>query len=104
MNNTTKPEPVKSSWRKRLWVVILLIALPVLLVVWIAVQAWFETPRVIATAETSGRMTLQPEALPQNFLDALLKVEDPNFHQHNGVDLHTPGAGWTTITQALVKI
>ncbi len=34
----------------------------------------------------------------------LLKVEDPAFYRHHGVDLSTPGAGLTTITQALVKV
>jgi membrane peptidoglycan carboxypeptidase len=33
----------------------------------------------------------------------LLKIEDPAFYQHQGVDLSTPGAGMTTITQGLVK-
>ena len=31
-------------------------------------------------------------------------VEDPGFYDHNGVDLSTPGAGMTTITQGLIKI
>lgn len=33
----------------------------------------------------------------------LIKVQDPGFYQHNGIDLSTPGAGLTTITQAIVK-
>lgn len=36
-------------------------------------------------------------------VEILLKVEDPRFFAHDGVDLSTPGAGITTITQALVK-
>lgn len=34
---------------------------------------------------------------------ALIKVEDPGFFSHNGVDLGSKGAGLTTITQAIVK-
>ena len=34
---------------------------------------------------------------------ALLAVEDPAFFDHKGVDFQTPGAGRTTITQAVVK-
>jgi membrane peptidoglycan carboxypeptidase len=34
---------------------------------------------------------------------ALIKVEDPNFFSHNGTDFSTKGAGFTTITQAIVK-
>jgi len=37
-------------------------------------------------------------------LDWLLKIQDPNFYQHHGVDMGTPGAGYTTITQALTKV
>ena len=33
----------------------------------------------------------------------LLKVEDPAFFTHNGVDFSSKGAGITTITQAVVK-
>lgn len=35
--------------------------------------------------------------------EILIKVQDPGFYGHNGVDLFTPGAGLTTITQAIVK-
>jgi len=34
----------------------------------------------------------------------LLAVEDTAFFRHRGVDLDTPGAGMTTITQGLVKL
>lgn len=37
-------------------------------------------------------------------LNVLLKIEDPTFKTHRGVDLATPGAGMTTITQGLVKL
>lgn len=44
-----------------------------------------------------------PESLGEERLSILLLVEDPNFNNHNGVDLNTPGAGATTITQSLSK-
>jgi membrane peptidoglycan carboxypeptidase len=47
---------------------------------------------------------LKLESIPPEWLSHLLAVEDPNFFGHNGVDLSTPGAGLTTITQGLVKI
>jgi membrane peptidoglycan carboxypeptidase len=34
----------------------------------------------------------------------LLAIEDPTFFRHHGVDLVTPGAGMTTLTQGLVKL
>jgi membrane peptidoglycan carboxypeptidase len=33
----------------------------------------------------------------------LLSVQDPAFYEHNGMDLSTPGAGLTTISQSIVK-
>ncbi|RJP24645.1 MAG: glycosyl transferase family 51 [Candidatus Abyssobacteria bacterium SURF_5] len=42
--------------------------------------------------------------MTQRQLDILLAVEDPTFFEHNGMDLRTPGAGITTLTQGLVKI
>lgn len=35
--------------------------------------------------------------------DKLLAVQDPGFAAHRGVDLSTPGAGITTVTQSLAK-
>jgi membrane peptidoglycan carboxypeptidase len=35
--------------------------------------------------------------------EILIKVQDPGFYNHEGIDLSTPGAGLTTITQAIVK-
>ncbi len=35
--------------------------------------------------------------------EILIKVQDPGFYGHNGIDLSTPGAGLTTITQAITK-
>lgn len=36
-------------------------------------------------------------------LEILLAIEDPAFFTHHGIDLTSPGAGMTTITQGLVK-
>lgn len=41
--------------------------------------------------------------IPARRLAMLLAVEDPGFYAHRGIDMTTPGAGRTTITQALVK-
>lgn len=62
------------------------------------------TPKTIQKALTSDRIKLQVKDLSKWQLDALLAVEDPNFYNHHGIDLKTPGAGITTITQGLVKI
>lgn len=43
------------------------------------------------------------DQIPQDWIDILIQVEDPSFFQHPGVDFTTPGQGWTTLTQGLVK-
>jgi membrane carboxypeptidase/penicillin-binding protein len=56
----------------------------------------------------------QPNGMPIKFeisrhelsdrqIEILIKVQDPGFYDHCGIDLSTPGAGLTTITQAIVK-
>ncbi|AWZ00739.1 MAG: transglycosylase domain-containing protein [Rhodobiaceae bacterium] len=43
------------------------------------------------------------EGLGIGRLDSLLMVQDPGFWEHSGVDLTTPGAGLTTMSQSLSK-
>lgn len=42
-------------------------------------------------------------ALPPKRVAILLKVEDPTFWTNKGIDLSTPGAGMTTLSQGLGK-
>ena len=49
-------------------------------------------------AENRGASGLGPERMEQ-----LLQVQDPGFWIHAGIDLMTPGAGITTVTQSLAK-
>lgn len=58
------------------------------------------TPRVVAEM-AKGELKLSD--LPKRRIMMLLKVEDPGFYQHHGLDFSTPGAGMTSITQGLVK-
>jgi membrane peptidoglycan carboxypeptidase len=52
---------------------------------------------------THGRQVTIKNMLPHH-IEMLFKIEDPMFREHRGVDLATPGAGMTTITQGLVKL
>lgn len=64
-------------------------------------------PRARSAADRylkSAAMRLTTEDMTARQKEILLKVEDPGFYSHKGVDLKTPGAGLTTITQGLVKI
>lgn len=58
------------------------------------------TPKVLAAA---AQGELKIGAVSKRRLEMLLKVEDPGFYEHRGVDFSTPGAGMTSITQSLVK-
>ncbi len=41
--------------------------------------------------------------LSKKQIDMLIKIQDPNFFNHNGIEFKTPGSGWTTITQSITK-
>jgi len=70
---------------------------------YVVIDAYARTPAIIARVTTADKLPLSLEDFPDGYLDSLLKVEDPGFYSHHGIDLTTPGAGYTTITQALVK-
>lgn len=63
-----------------------------------------DTPTIVAQAfEEYGRRVSATDLSPER-KRILLRIEDPEFERHHGVDLQTPGAGMTTITQGLVKL
>lgn len=91
----------------RRWVIVSLlvvIAAPCIYYSAVVVRARRKTPAIVAAALQSEQMALGLEELTPRRLEILLRVQDPRFFEHSGVDLRTPGAGWTTITQGLVKI
>jgi membrane peptidoglycan carboxypeptidase len=61
------------------------------------------TREMIYSLLKSDAIQIRLTDFPNDWLDMLLMVEDPCFYQHNGIDLSTPGAGITTITQGMVK-
>lgn len=63
-----------------------------------------ETPALIEAARTRypGQLTVRNMSPQRKAM--LLTIEDPTFERHHGVDLETPGAGMTTLTQGLVKL
>ena len=63
-------------------------------------RARAHTPEVLAAVR---ERPLRLETIPLHRVVMLLRVEDPGFFAHRGIDFSTPGAGMTTITQALVK-
>lgn len=63
-----------------------------------------DTPALVSAATVRYGAPLRLADLSAQRKAMLLAVEDPHFMRHKGVDLATPGAGMTTITQGLVKI
>ncbi|MCG8335201.1 MAG: transglycosylase domain-containing protein [Proteobacteria bacterium] len=52
---------------------------------------------------TSSQVTLTVDELSPSQLKILIKVQDPNFWNHKGVEFSTASSGWTTITKAIAK-
>ena len=50
-----------------------------------------------------SNIKITKQELTKRQLEIFLKIQDPNFYNHRGVDFKTPGSGWTTITQSLAK-
>lgn len=61
------------------------------------------TLKIVDSYFKSGQIKISAKDLSHRQLEILLKIEDPGFYHHHGVDFQTPGAGWTTITQGLAK-
>ncbi|HSI77748.1 MAG TPA: transglycosylase domain-containing protein [Lunatimonas sp.] len=70
----------------------------------IILDARANTTDIVANALKVGENRLELKNLSENQLDMLLKVQDPNFYHHKGVDMTTPGTGVTTLSQGLVKM
>jgi len=66
--------------------------------------AYLRAPAIVARFESSIPQRITVDQLGKARVEWLLTVEDPNFYHHHGVDFRTPGAGYTTITQGVVKI
>ena len=101
---------VKSFYRRHriltalLFAILLPISLLLLYCVSVITRAYLDTPKVVALATSPNRLSLRLEDVPDDYQRILLTVEDPKFYSHHGIDLTTPGAGWTTITQGIVKV
>lgn len=68
------------------------------------IWAYLTAPKIVEQFERSANLSLDPTNFPPIRRDWLLAVDDPMFYDHHGIDSRTRGAGYTTITQGLVKI
>jgi membrane peptidoglycan carboxypeptidase len=65
--------------------------------------AYLRTPQIVSQFEQSTPLPLDPAQFSKLRREWLLTVDDPTFYRHFGVDSRTRGAGYTTITQGIVK-
>jgi membrane peptidoglycan carboxypeptidase len=63
-------------------------------------RARWRTPDILAR---NAHPVVTADQLGARRVGILLRVDDPGFYHHHGVDFSTPGQGRTTLTQALVK-
>lgn len=68
---------------------------------WAVYSARKKTAEIFALY--NGDLALRWADLSQEQQEILIRVEDPAFFAHRGIDMRTPGAGITTITQAIAK-
>ncbi|MBN1434751.1 transglycosylase domain-containing protein [Candidatus Fermentibacterales bacterium] len=68
---------------------------------YVIVDAISRTGPVVDSLMSPGCLPTPLDEFPEQWLDALVEIEDPAFLTHHGVDLRTPGAGERTITQYL---
>jgi len=67
------------------------------------IHAYKVTPEIKEQFLNETEINLRIDDLSKRQQEILIKVQDPNFWNHNGVEFSTPGSGWTTITQSIAK-
>jgi membrane carboxypeptidase/penicillin-binding protein len=89
-------------WRRILRVVAVLVGIVIVYLAIAGAWAYAVTPRIVMQASTPRLLDLR--SLPDRTTDILLRVEDPSFREHRGIDPFEPGQGTVTITRALVHM
>lgn len=85
---------------------LLVLVCAIVLVCWgsyIVIDARQKTQQTFNELLSPQKLELTLTDISDDRIHSLLMIQDPNFYQHNGYDFSTPGAGLTTITQAMVK-
>jgi membrane carboxypeptidase/penicillin-binding protein len=81
----------------------ILVLILILILIGTTIYNYFRTSAIVESYHARGIVEYKFNQLPAEYQDILIKVQDPGFYSHKGVDFNTPGAGWTTITQSLSK-
>jgi membrane peptidoglycan carboxypeptidase len=91
-----------TRWRRVLRVIAVLVGIVLVYLAIAGVWAYAVTPRIVMQASTPRLLDLR--ALPDRTTEILVRVEDPSFREHHGIDPFEPGQGRATITRALVHM
>jgi len=82
----------------------------ILLILFISIVGYYGITILAArftTEKTAERylahIVIRKQDLSAEQISVLLKIQDPGFYEHMGVDFRTAGNGWTTISQSLAK-
>lgn len=67
------------------------------------VYAFYKTPQLRKHYLSEERTPLKWADISPRQQEIFIKVQDPNFWNHNGVEFSTPGSGWTTVSQSITK-
>src|SRR5688500_15670229 len=95
-------EIMKANARRILRIIAVVIAIVVLYLAVAGVWAYAVTPAVVMRASAPRLVDLR--SLPEGTIDILLRVEDPSFREHHGIDPFAKGQGFVTLTRALVHM
>ena len=66
--------------------------------------AKLKTNQIVQKIQISENYNLKLDSIDEQKINELLIVEDPGFYNHKGLDFKSLGAGWTTISQGIVKL
>jgi monofunctional glycosyltransferase len=88
--------------RRILLVIASLVGIIVLYLAVAAAWAYAVTPSIVMRASTPRLLDLG--SLPDRTVGILVRVEDPSFQEHPGIDPFEPGQGLVSITRALVNM
>lgn len=70
-------------------------------------KGWYDAVQMAEGFQTQAEQLTSNgkgvESLTSHQLNTLIKVQDPGFYDHDGIDFSSKGAGITTLTQSLAK-
>jgi len=88
--------------RIKLFLLIIILSLLFMPVIDIILVRW-KTPSIIENLLQAEGCVLEIGKIEKEKIHVLIQVEDPTFYENNGWDFDSPGAGFTTISQAVGK-